>query len=412
MEKLVSSSTLDDLQRCKTQDELVKSVSSVLQYLESACAANPVSSEIESAICYLIEVDVIIDSLTVSYDPHILLHSWKRLIAFYKSYSHLISSTQANLIIKILNLRSIYHIRSLCSWHNASCSINDSSEHLQKDSFMLSNLQPLIFYSQRISASMAYFSSIIKDEILQSSVETIFYLRGFLSILQFDRCEQFDRPADLMDYCSKSEEYFKKALRPPSDVSVVIKSRDGECNMNSDGKSQSRESGGVTSQEILSSDRNFTIAIFDPLFKFMRAVNYLHRSTCTRTVGIISDVAGIDVLNYSTSLGICQLACFELERLPLSLKFQCYAEYDAQKFKQDFVDPALHCLTIFLSTVERVCHVHNSVGSDAAVVSLQARLLNALLDYFEFVGSGLEENIASAAVTSIIVSINVFLILI
>ena len=402
MEKLLLSSVVADLRRCKTQDELVKSISSVLQHLESACAANPVRSEIKSAIFFLVEVDVMIDSLTVTFDPHILLHSWKRLISFFKSYSHLVSSMQANLLLKVLNHRSRYHIRSLCSWHNTCSSINDPSEHLQNHAFMLSNLQPLIFYSQRISASMAYFSSVIEDAISQSSMENMFYLRGFLSILQFDRCEQLDRPSDLVDYCCKSEEYFRKALRPPSDVSVGMRSRDGECDINSGGKMQSCQNGDVTStsQEISSADRNLSMSIFDPVFKFKRAVNHFIRPT--------SDVTGIDALNYSISVGACQLACFELEKLPLNLKLHCNAEYGARKVQQDFVHPALQCLTIFLSTIERVCRVHNSRGSDAAIVSLQTRLLNALLDYLEFIGSVLEENIASAAVTAIFVSTNVF----
>lgn len=176
---------LENLATSINEEEVVSLISSAHSLLDNE-AIDIQNFSADSAIKFLLDVDkAVLGSHATKYGQHFLKQTWKRLIKFYKSYHELISSEKADVLISALNCRSLHYV-NLLSIILDTATIFDSSNKDQhaKMSELFFQLHSLVFYCQRISASLAYFRSIIDKKNVQVSVEILLSLRGFIALIK------------------------------------------------------------------------------------------------------------------------------------------------------------------------------------------------------------------------------------
>jgi hypothetical protein len=176
---------LENLVTSVNEEEIVSLISSAHFLLDNE-AISVHSFSADSAAKFLLDVDNAVLSHATKYGQHSLKQTWKRLIKFYKSYHESIPPDIASALMSVLNCRSIHYVNLLSVILNSltkfdSCSNKD--QHSKVNEFFF-QLHSLVFYCQRISASLSYFKSVIDKENAQVSVEILLSLRGFIEIIQ------------------------------------------------------------------------------------------------------------------------------------------------------------------------------------------------------------------------------------
>lgn len=184
MEQISKAKILENLLICTNEDDIVYQISSAHSLLENEDVVIQ-NFAADSVIRFLLDVDNAVFSHTAKFGQHLLKQTWKRLIKFYKTYHLSISSEKANELISVLNCRSIYYVNLLSVILNTT-TIFDSSNKEQHSKVIevFFQLHSLVFYCQRISASLAYFRSIIDTKNTQLSIEILLSLRGFIALTQ------------------------------------------------------------------------------------------------------------------------------------------------------------------------------------------------------------------------------------
>jgi hypothetical protein len=142
-----------------------------------------------------------------------------------KSYHGFISYDKVQSLMEILNDRALYIINRLCNCNNNNNNNennneneneNENESHQLLQTNKIDDLYSLAFYCQRISASLAYFSSILSSPVIKTSTEMLLVLRGFLLHFQPILIDEDNQLLiDLTEFNIRSEEYFRKALRSP-----------------------------------------------------------------------------------------------------------------------------------------------------------------------------------------------------
>jgi hypothetical protein len=381
---------LSDLSKFKTRDEVIRFVSSSLSAIDTDCALHSTPFKINESIVFLLEADAIMATMSTKFDVQLLQQTWKRLIAFFKSYHMLITSEQVDRITKVLNSRACYFVNALCTQNVAERNSAFSQEAQQQNyTSMVSNLQSLSFYCQRISASMAYFSMNFGQEAYQTSMEILFFYRGFLSY--------FPSSASIV---SKSEEFFRKALRSP------VTATQEEANSSSDQiKSQNntfsravKRSRSTMDSDTVSRSAKELNSASSPHKKFDRAVRRKSRLCCS-TFNVKCEEGSIgDLLGYCLSLGSCSLASYELEKLtqehsdPIPIPDPnsavkpvgvgtCDAVDGKHRGDSDRLETVLLLLDIFLFSIQKIGISYNCIGSDLAITNAIKHFLDTLLRY-------------------------------
>jgi hypothetical protein len=176
---------LENLATSDNEEEVVSLISSALSLLDNE-AIDIQNFSADSAVKFLLDVDnAVLLSHATEYGQHFLKQTWKRLIKFYKAYHESITSEKADVLITVMNSRSLHYVNLLSVILDTN-TIFDSSNKDQhsKMSELFFQLHSLVFYCQRISATLAYFRSIIDKKNVQVSVEILLSLRGFIALIK------------------------------------------------------------------------------------------------------------------------------------------------------------------------------------------------------------------------------------
>lgn len=385
------SSITSDLVHCETKEDLSRLISLLHSSLESECESCITESKIDSAVVILLETDTILCSLTAKFDVAIVQFTWKRLISFIKLYHALISSELIVHVTEALTCRAYQFIDALCSAHALAKPRNYSSDDECPDYASLAfYVQPLIFFSQRISAFLAYFPSRLSDTSYQRSIEVIFFLRGFLSTLELHPLSQNTLSFDISDSTSRSEEYFWKALHPP--LSASINDLDGGMSSTMNRQKRSRNDGDVDKSVI---PERSSYGHLMPLEKFHLCVRSIS-STCS-PVPMSLDLKqgeGEGFLGGMMSIGVCLLASYELEKLSDQIKSSpstttsVTAEHGGQLNLPHTgsclqPDPSISLLKDFLFSADKVLVLYNSICSDKHFTDALKRFKEGVLNYLE-----------------------------
>lgn len=389
------SSITSDLVHCETKEDLSRLISLLHSGLESECESCITKSKIDSTVVILLETDTILCSLTAKFDETIVQFTWKRLISFVKSYHALLSSELIVLVTEALTCRAYQFIDALRSAHALMKPRNHSSDDQCPDYTSLTLcVQPLIFFSQRISALLAYFPSRLPDTSYQRSIEVIFFLRGFLSTLELHPSHQSHDTLsfNISDSISRSEEYFWKALHPP--LTASINDLDGGMSSTMNRQKRFRNGGDVNKSSI--SERS-SYGHLMPLEKFHLCVRSISSTCCSVTKEKVHDLKqGEGFLGCMISVGVCLLASYELEKLSDHIKSTSSttssdtAEHGGllnlphthtESYLQP--DPSISILKIFLFSADKVLVLYNSVCSDNHFTGALKRFKEAVLNYLE-----------------------------
>lgn len=403
---------LSDLSRFKTREEVIRFISSSLTSIDTDCALHNTSSKIKESTNFLLEADAIMGAMTTKFDVQLLQQTWKRLIAFYKSYHLLITSEQVDRITKVLHRRACYFINALCAQNVAEKNMIFSQEAQQRNySSMVSNLQSLSFYCQRISASMAYFSNNFEHDALQMSMDILFFFRGFLSYYP-------SSPSII----TKSEEFFRKALRSPFTATneETNSSSDHSIDQNDDFSRVAKRSRSITDSDTVSHSVNELSSMSSPFEKFDSAVRRKNRLCCSSFNEECREGDSGDLTAHCLSLGICSLATSELEKLslersdPIPIPIliptpvpvpipdsigSCDAVGVKHRGNTDRQGTVLVLLDIFLFSIQKICISYNCIGSDLSITDAIKHFLDAFLCYLDST-KGTGSSCANAAIVS------------
>lgn len=392
------SSILGDLRICQDRQQVTKVISTLHTLLDEYCIEETCSLRINAAIDLLLDADRILVSMNVSLDPQVLMLVWKRLIAFFKSFHGFISTETASLLILGLNSRALHFVNLLCLEEKTKESelLNQNARD-KKNAYLLSHLHFLAFYCQRISASMAYFSSDITGGIFQVSMEILLCLRGFLSALG----KTYPR-IDLIDLRIKSEEYFRKAIRSPPESVTVHK----EMN-----KIQEQTEYGTSTQRITSemtSYRDDGISIETIIYE------KLYMSIKCRTYSIFSASNEVEVKNsvflgYVLSIGLSNVICYEIEKIGILQLMMMPSPSNTKPTISkscgsinSHLEPIRLILLIFLISVEKICVVYNCIGSDGSLIDTIKRFVTAYVGFFGNISTETKFKFHSATASKIL----------
>ena len=406
------SSITSDLVHCETKEDLSRLISLLHSSLESECESCITKSKIDSTVVILLETDTILCSLTAKFDVTIVQFTWKRLIAFIKLYHALISSELIVHVAEALTSRAYQFIDALCTAQALTKPRNHSSDDQRLDyTSLILCVQPLIFFSQRISAFLAYFPSRLSDTSYQRSIEVIFFLRGFLSTLELHPSHQSQNTLsfDISDSISRSEEYFWKALHPP--LSASINDLDGGMSSTMNRQKRSRNDGDVNKKVI--SERS-SYGHLMPLEKFHLCVRSIRSTCCSATKEKVLDLKeGEGFLGCMISIGVCLLASYELEKLSDQIKSSpSFTTSDTAEHggllnlphthteSCLLPDPSISLLKIFLFSADKVLVLYNSVCSDKHFTDALRRFKEAVLNYLESSHTSVHSVLGKAAAIS------------
>lgn len=399
------SSVIKDLVDCETKEDLSRLISLLHATLDSECESCITKTKIDSTIVILLETDAILTSFTTKFDATIVQFTWKRLISFIKLYHALISCELIVKVTEALNCRAYQFIDALCA-------LARRKKHQSEDQFsdyasVVSCMQPLIFFSQRISALLAYFPSYLSDASYQKSMDVLFYLRGYLSTLESCQSHlQDNMPFDKSDLICRSEEYFWKALHPP--LSASAKVLEGETLSVRNGQKRSRNDLGEANKGI-SAERS-SYGHLTPLEKFYLCARSSSSTSTSRHVNLDPKQGG-SLLGCMIAIGICHLASYEIEKLSDQIK-TCSAASNTDNAEQGILltspdnesqlqsDPLIHILRIFLFTADKVLILYNSVCSDKYFTDALRRFKVAILNYLESICVSIHSSKGKAAAVS------------
>ena len=383
MENSPSSSLSSDLSRLKTRDEVIRFISSSLSSIDADCALHNSPLKIDESIDLLLRIDATVATMTAELDVQILQQTWRRLIAFFKSYHMFITSAQVDRVSKVLNIRACYFVNVLCIEGAAEKSCTFSREKQQQNyTSMVLNLQSLSFYCQRISASMAYFSMQYDEDSYQISMEILFFFRGYLSYFP-------SNPAII----TRSEEFFWKALRSPFTATHDMTNALYEESKNSIEKSSSsgkrKRDISITDGDIKSYPCNTSSSASSPFKKFDRAVRNLGRLCCSTLHPECKEGNIRDITGYCLSLGCSYLASYELEKRtkehsdsssdPTRRPSDASDVIDEMQRGHDHSQAVLILLNVFVSAIQKIVISYNCVGSDLAVTAASKHFQNTFL---------------------------------
>lgn len=391
---------LSDLSRLKTREEVIRFISSSLTSIDTDCALHNTSFKIKESTDFLLEADAIIGTMTTKFDVQLLQQTWKRLIAFYKSYHSLITSEQVDRITNVLHRRACYFVNALCAQNVAEKNIIFSQEAQQRNySSMVSNLQSLSFYCQRISASMAYFSNNFEHDAFQMSIDILFFFRGFLSYYP-------SSPSII----TKSEEFFRKALRSPFTATneETNSSSDQSIDQKDEFSRVAKRSRCITDSDTVSHSLNELSSLSSPFKKFDSAVRSKNRLCCSSFNEECGEGDIGDLTAHCLSLGICSLASSELEKLSLDHSDPipiptpvpvpvpipdsnsalrpvgaCDAVNEKHRGSSDRQGTVLVLLDIFLFSIQKICISYNCISSDLSITDAIKHFLHAFLYYLD-----------------------------
>lgn len=381
---------LSHLSRYETRDEVIRFISSSLSSIDTDCALHNTSSKINESVDFLLEVDAIVGTMIAKFDVLLLQQTWKRLIAFFKSYHMLITSERVDRITKVLNSRACYFINALCS-QNLTEKNNVFSKEAQQQNYisMVSNLQSLTFYCQRISASMAYFSMNFEQESFQISMEILFFFRGFLSYFP-------SSPSIVI----KSEEFFWKALRSPFTAThkEIDSSSNHSTSQNSDLPRAAKRPRSTTDSDTTTHFVNRLDSASSPYKKFDRAVRRKSILCCSTFNAEYRDGDIGDIVVFCLSLGTASLASYELEKLSqehsdsvpvpdpnsaLRPVGACDVLDEKCRGNPDNVEIVLLLLDLFLFSIQKIGISCNCIGSDLAITDAIKHFLDTCLCYLD-----------------------------
>jgi hypothetical protein len=377
-----------DLVNCETKEDLSRLISLLHATLDSECESCITMTKIDSTIVILLETDAILASLTTKFDATIVQFTWKRLISFVKLYHALISSELIIKVTEALNCRAYKFIDALCglAWRKNHRSEDQFADYAS----VVSCVQPLIFFSQRISALLAYFASYLSDASYQRSMDVLFFLRGYLSTLESHPSHlQENMSFDKSDLICRSEEYFWKALHPP--LSASIKEVDVGTSSARNGQKRSRNDLEEMNKDI-SAERS-SYGHLTPLEKFYLCARSSSSTSSSGQVNIIPKQGG-SLLRCMISIGICHLASYEIEKLSDQIK-TCSSATNTDNAEQGILltspenasqlqtDPLIFVLRIFLFSADKVLILYNSVCSDNYFTDSLRRFKEAILNYLE-----------------------------
>lgn len=404
------SSVMRDLVDCETKEDLSRLISLLHATLDSECESCITKTKIDSTIVILLEMDAILASLTTKFDATIVQYTWKRLISFVKLYHALISSELIIKVTEALNCRAYQFIDDLCAlaWRKNHRSEDQFADYAS----VVSCMQPLIFFSQRISALLAYFPSYLSDASYQRSMDVIFFLRGYLSMLE-------SHSSHLQENLSaRSEEYFWKALHPP--LSASLKELEIGTLSARNGQKRSRNDPGDVNKGI-SAERS-SYGHLTPLEKFYLCARSSSSTSSSGHVSIDPKQGG-SLLGCMISIGICLLASYEIEKLSDQIK-TCSSATNTDNAEHGILltspenasqlqtDPLIFILRIFLFSADKVLVLYNSVCSDKYFTDSLRRFKEAILNYLEstYVSIHTSQGKAAAVSDALLVSVKNFLI--
>jgi hypothetical protein len=400
-----------DLVDCATKEDLSRLISLLNATLDSECESCITKTKIDSTIVILLETDAILTSLTTKFDATIVQFTWKRLISFIKLYHALISSELIVKVTEVLNCRAYQFIDALCA-----LAMRKNYQSEDQYASVVSCMQPMIFFSQRISALLAYFPSYLSDASYQRSMDVLFFLRGYLSTL--GSCPSNLRenmPFVKSDLICRSEEYFWKALHPP--LSASINEFKGERLSVRNGQKRSRNDLGEASKGI-SAERS-SYGHLTPLEKFYLCARSSSSTSSSGHVNIDPKQGG-SFLGCMISIGICLLASYEIEKLSDQIK-TCVSTSNTGNAEHEILltspdnesqlqtDPLVFILRIFLFTADKVLILYNSVCSDRYFTDALRRFKEAILNYLEsiYVSVHTSKGKAAALSDALLVSVKI-----
>ena len=363
-------SDLSDLLQCESKIEAIEFISSMHSFLDEDCRLNASSSTVESAVDTLIEAERTMSSLKFCLaDPQIWQITWKRLIAFYKSFHQLISAERACLLATALTSKARIIVLML---NSAICS-EDALKLKKEDTSWCKrvylNLQSLGFYCQRISATLSYFYTSLAPETVQLSMEILLYLRGVLTNL-----EKCGLNVDLTELKHKSETYFTKAIRlPPSPLQSAA---DGDMLVTTTSMlPRLDDSLSSPIQNLDAEHGKFYDAIVGEKYQMCEELN--NGTQCCRTM-----------LEYIISAGAISVVCSEIECLFTEQsddvqgkeKVEQNAPLSSNIHANDCIQPLKQWLLIFYIVTARVLVLHNCIGSDIFVSNSMKRVVVGILN--------------------------------
>ena len=367
---------LDDLRICSDRQRVTMVISTLHKLLDEDCAEQNCASTTNAAIDILLDADQILFSMEVSHDPQVLMLVWKRLIAFFKSFHQFVSSDRPTSLVAILNSRALHFINKLCLEEKAkeSESLNQEARD-NKNGYLLSHLHFLAFYCQRISASMAYFPSDIPQSSFKTSTEILLSLRGFLSTL-----EKSYPQLDVADLTMKSEEYFRKSLRPPP---VPLEKNQSQQQMELDISNPL-----VVNKVTLSGNDNLSREITS-YHKFYRSIKCNTFSICSREKNPMIFKAAY--LGYVISTGLSLTMCYEIEKINFPQLMMLEPSNEQKRSLQltelidYYLEPINIIMSIYLWSMEKICVTYNCHGSDEFIIKSINRFVTAYVSLFNIV---------------------------
>lgn len=406
-----------DLVDCETKEDLSRLISLLHATLDSECESCITKTKIDSTIVILLETDDILASLTTKFDATIVQFTWKRLISFVKLYHALISSELIIKVTEALNCRAYQFIDALCAL--AWLKNHRSEDQFPDYASVVSCMQPLIFFSQRISALLAYFPSYLSGASYQRSMDVLFFLRGYLSTLESHPSHlQENMSFDKSDLICRSEEYFWKALHHP--LSASLKESEGGTSSQRNGQKRSRNDPGNVNKGI-SAERS-SYGHLMPLEKFYLCARSSSSPSSSGHVSLDPKQGG-RLLGCMIAIGICLLSSYEIEKLSDQIK-TCSSASNTDNAEQGILlttpdnasqlrpDPMIFILRIFLFSSDKVLILYNSVCSDKYFTDSLRRFKEAILDYLEstYVSIHTAKGKAAAVSDALLVSVKNFLI--